>query len=363
MSDNEVYDTPAAHSFNKYSKSNAKASAVSRTEKIEESVQGEDSDSYSVEGEEEEESQHSSRSGSSDDEEPEDEVDKSRSSNLGVSPFGTKKGSKQQAHRFIESSEDESDDESEEDVSYHVRGKRLGSSEKYSTSQIGDLDESYQVIQAGRRQAKLVIRSSGENSAEPSDIEGLAVQKTNASDSSDESSLFPEKSFGSSVKKKPTRNPIDSDSDSSGQPVRGKPLDTDTSEESDSSVEATPRVYREQTVRKVASSTESEDDSEEEVRNKITPRIRKQFIDSDASTEEEVRVPRIKTPHVRDQIIDSDVSTEDEVEAIAPRLPSSSRIPTPQAIQRALRATSLDRHDSGNDSNMDPFNATHVSLP
>jgi hypothetical protein len=359
VSDNEVYETPAAYSFNKYSKSNVKASAVSRTEKIEESVQGEDSDSYSVEGEEEEESQHSSRPGSSDDEEPEDEVDKSRSSNLVVSPFGTKKGSKQKAHRFIESSEDESDDESDEDLSYHVRGKRLGSSEKYSTSQIGELDESYQVIQAGRRQAKLVIQSSGENSAETSDIEGLAIQKANASDSSDESA---EDSFGSSVKKKPTRNPIDSDSDSSGPPVRAKALDTDTSEESDSSVEATPRVYREQTGRKAALSS-TEDESEDNIRKEMTPRIRKQFIDSDVSTEEEVRVPRIKTPHVRDQIIDSDVSTEDEVEAIAPRLPSPSRIPTPQAIQRALRNTSLDRHESGNDSNMDPFNANHVSLP
>jgi hypothetical protein len=183
-----------------------------------------------------------------------------------------------------------------------------------------------------------VIRSSGENSAEPSDIEGLAIQKTNASDSSDESSLSPENSFGSSVKKKPTRNPIDSDSDSSGPPVRGKAIDTDTREESNSSVEATPRVYREQTRRKAASSTESEDDSEEEVRARIIHRI-------------------------RDQIIDSDVSTEGEVEAIAPRLPLSSRIPTPQAIQRALLATNLDRHDSENDSNMDPFNATHVSLP
>jgi hypothetical protein len=327
-----VYETPAAHSFNEYSKSNAKASAVSHTEKIDESIQEEDSDSYSVEGEEEE-SQHSSRPGSSDNEEPEDEVDKSQSSNLGVISFGTKKESKQQAYRFIESSEDESD----EDVSYHVRGKHLGSSEKYSTSQIGDPDESYQVIQAGRRRAKLVIRSSGENSAEPSDIEGLAIQKTNASDSSDESSLNPEDSFGFSVKKKPTRNPIDSDSDSSGPPVRGKALDTDTSEESDSYVEATPRVYREQTGRKAVSSTESDDDSEEEVIAKITPRI-------------------------RDQIIDSDVSTEEEVGAIAPRLPSSSRIPTPQAIQRALLATSLDRHDSGNDSNMDPSNGTHVSL-
>jgi hypothetical protein len=216
VSDNEVYETPAAYSFNKYSKSNVKASAVSRTEKIEESVQGEDSDSYSVEGEEEEESQHSSRPGSSDDEEPEDEVDQSQCSNLVVSPFGTKKGSKQKAHRFLESSEDESDDESDEDVSYHVRGKRLGSSDKYSTSQIGDLDESYQVIQAERRQAKLVIRRCGENSAETSDIEGLEIQKANASDSSDESA---EDSFAISVKKKPTRNLIDSDSDSSGPPV------------------------------------------------------------------------------------------------------------------------------------------------
>ncbi len=245
---------------------------------------------------------------------------------------------KQQAHRFIEKSEDESDDESDEDVSYQVRGKHLGSSENYSTSQIGDPDEYYQVIQAGRCQAKLVIRSSGENSAEPSDIEGLAIQKTNASDSSYESSINPEDSFGFSVKKKPTRYPsIDSDSDSSGPPVRGKALDTDTSEESDSYVEATPRVYREQTGRKAVSSTESDDDSEEEVIAKITPRI-------------------------RDQIIDSDVSTEEEVGAIAPRLPSSSRIPTPQAIQRALLATSLDRHDSGNDSNMDPSNGTYVSL-
>jgi hypothetical protein len=179
-----------------------------------------------------------------------------------------------------------------------------------------------------------VIQSSGENSAETSDIEGLAIQKANASDSSDESA---EDSFGSSVKKKPTRNPIDSDSDSSGPPVRAKALDTDTSEESDSSVEATPRVYREQTGRKAALSS-TEDESEDNIRKEMTPRIRKQFIDSD-------------------------VSTEDEVEAIAPRLPSSSRIPTPQAIQRALRNTSLDRHESGNDSNMDPFNANHVSLP
>ena len=338
-----MLETPAANSFNEYSRSNVKASIVSHTEMIEESIQEENSDSGSVEGEEEEESQQSSRPDTSDNETPEDEVDRSQTSiQESLSPYGIRKGAKQQqAHnRFIESSEDESGDESDEDVPYRVRGKRLGSDERYSTSQIGEPDESYQVIQAGRRQAKLVIRSSGENSAEPSDTEDLAIHKSNASDSSAESSPSPEDTFRFSVKKKPIRNPIDSDSDSSvevTQSVRRKAPYTNTSEESDASVEATPRVYREKAGKKAVPYTESEEDTEEEVRDKITPRN-------------------------REQIIDSDLSTEEEVETIAKRLPSPSRIPTPQAIQRALLATSLDRHDSGNDSNMDPLNGTHVSL-
>jgi hypothetical protein len=73
-------------------------------------------------------------------------------------------------------------------------------------------------------------------------------------------------------------------------------------------------------------------------------------------TEEEVNYKIIP----RNQDVDSDASSEEEVEAT--RFSSSSRIPTPQMIQHALLATSLDRHDSGNDSNLDPLNGTRVSL-
>ena len=64
----------------------------------------------------------------------------------------------------------------------------------------------------------------------------------------------------------------------------------------------------------------------------------------------------------RNKIVDSDASTKEEVEPIPLRY-SSSRIRTPRMIQPALLATSRDRHDSGNDSNMDRLNGTLVRVP
>ena len=75
-------------------------------------------------------------------------------------------------------------------------------------------------------------------------------------------------------------------------------------------------------------------------------------------TEEEVTT-KISSGN-RNRIVDSDVSTEEEVEPIT--LSSTSRIPTPRMLHQTLLTTSRDRHDSGNDSNMDPLNGTHVRV-
>ena len=63
----------------------------------------------------------------------------------------------------------------------------------------------------------------------------------------------------------------------------------------------------------------------------------------------------------RNKIVDSDASTKEEAEPI-PLLSSTSRIPTPRMLHQTLLTTSRDRHDSGNDSNMDPLNGTHVRV-
>ena len=75
-------------------------------------------------------------------------------------------------------------------------------------------------------------------------------------------------------------------------------------------------------------------------------------------TDEEV----ITSSRNRNKIVDSDASTKEEVEPIPLRY-TSSRIRTPRMIQPALLATSRDRHDSGNDSNMDRLNGTLVRVP
>jgi hypothetical protein len=362
--------------------------------KIDESVQEDD-----VNSAEEEDFENSNRPDTSCAEitEDEDEVDKSQTSYRGsLSPFKGKKASKQQAHHvFTEDSEEESSDESDEDASYHIRGQRLGSGEKYSSSHIGDPDESYQVIKAGRNQA-MVIRSSEENSAETSDVEDYAIPKPKASATS---SLSPEDFFRSSSKKK-VRNVIESDSDCSAEatPSFRRKVSV-TSEESDASAEATPSVRRNASVtseesdasakatpsvrRKVSVTSEESDASA-----KATPSVRRKASvtseESDASaeatpyayrgraekkadsnvksgeedTEEEV-ITKISSGK-RNRIVDSDVSTEEEVEPIT--LPSPSRIPTPRMLHQTLLTTSRDRHDSGNDSNMDPLNGTHVRV-
>ena len=64
----------------------------------------------------------------------------------------------------------------------------------------------------------------------------------------------------------------------------------------------------------------------------------------------------------RNKIVDSDASTKEEVEPIPLRY-TSSPIRTPRMIQPALLATSRDRHDWGNDSNMDRLNGTLVRVP
>jgi hypothetical protein len=52
-----------------------------------------------------------------------------------LTPYNGKKESKQQANNIVtEDSEEESGDESDIDMSYHVRGQSCGSGEKYSCS-------------------------------------------------------------------------------------------------------------------------------------------------------------------------------------------------------------------------------------
>ena len=52
-----------------------------------------------------------------------------------LTPYNGKKESKQQANNIVtEDSEEESGDESDIDMSYHVRGQCCGSGEKYSCS-------------------------------------------------------------------------------------------------------------------------------------------------------------------------------------------------------------------------------------
>ena len=365
----ELFETPAARSFMEQSWAEVKKNTPPKM--IDESVQEDD-----VNSAEEEDSENSNRPDTSCAEITEDEVDNSQTSYRGSpSPYKGKKASKQQAHHvFTEDSEEESSDESDEDVSYHIRGQRLGSGEKYSSSHIGDPDESYQVIKAGRNQA-MVIRSSGENSAEPSDVEDFAIPKSKAS----ATSLLSPKDFFRSSSKKKVRNIIESDSDSSAEAtpsVRRKV--SVTSEESDASAEATPSVRRKASVtseesdasaeatpsvRRKASVTSEESDASAEAtpyayRGRAEKKAASNVKSGEEDTEEEVTT-KISSGN-RNRIVDSDVSTEEEVEPIT--LPSTSRIPTPRMLHQTLLTTSRDRHDSGNDSNMDPLNGTHVRV-
>ena len=345
----ELFETPAARSFMEQSWAEVKKNTLPKI-KVDESVQEDD-----VNSAEEEDLENSNRPDTSCAEITEDEVDQSQTSYRGsLSPYKWEKASKQQAHHvFTEDSEEESSDESDEDVSYHIRGQRLGSGEKYSSSHIGDPDESYQVIKAGRNQA-MVIRSSEENSAETSDVEDYAIPKPKASATS---SLSPEDFFRSSSKKK-VRNVIDSDSDCSAEAapsVRRKV--SVTSEESDASAEATPSVRRKASVTSEESNASAEA-TPYAYRGRAEKKAESNVKSGEEDTEEEV-ISKISSGK-RNRIVDSDVSTEEEVEPIT--LPSTSRIPTPRMLHQTLLTTSRDRHDSGNDSNMDPLNGTHVRV-
>lgn len=288
-----------------------------------------------------EQSQNPNSFDTSDDEgsQESDEVDKSGMSNrerLSPSKIGNNSTNKQQ-RQHIRSPEEESDDDSEAEVSYHVKGMRPAP-EMEHINQYVDPDDTYQVIQAGKRPGKMAILSSEENSVEPSDAEDLAIQKSNSSASSSGSSHSLDDSIPHTTKKKKViRNRLDSNSDSSfdASMVRKPSI---TSDESDSSIEPTPHVRRERAKGKRVVKHIESDDSEEE------------------------SSPPTRSPIVHRVLnkIDSDVSTEEDVPPATLRI--SPRVLTPQSmsrnpvIQKAVLVTSFDRHDSGNGSTMEHNN-------
>ena len=239
-----------------------------------------------------------------------DEVDKqtSHQDSLIKAFNGSKKKHRGPPMRIESSEEDENE-------SYQVQGKHLLSGDGFENDSDGDPEES--ISWAGR--GRMVIRSSGENSAEHSDAEDVGVDDSHFSngssaDSAQNPSPEEEDSFQLRTTKKQGRTT--------------KPLQSSN----ESSLEATPRAHRQRSgnLRNIDS-----DDTEEEV---VSPGSSSSSRDQSSRT------------------VDSDASTEEE--QFAPRLSNSSRIPTPRMIQDALIKTGIDRQtgiDSGNDSSsMDP---------
>ncbi|XP_057368862.1 transcription termination factor 2-like [Daphnia carinata] len=336
-SDYEVSETPIDDSL-RQPKSNT--SSLEETDVIEESLQ-----EYSSEPEQ---PQHSNSFETSEHEkswESEDQLDRSGISNkehLSASKFNSNSMKDQQVkHRSSRSSDEDSNDDSEANVSYRLKGISPVPGMEYASQP--DPDDTYQVIQAGKRHGHMVIRSSEENSAEASDAEDVAVQKSNLSDRSvsslyslDDSSPYP------TTKKNAFRNPVDSDSDSSFDASRVK-KPTITSDESDSSVEPTPRVRHTRSLGKRVVKRIESDDSDEDSSPRITPHNR---YEGPNKADNHVSSSNGRFPSTRM------VSPKPSLHSTSSTSPHLSQ----SLIQEAPLATSFDKYDSGNGSTMERHN-------
>lgn len=276
--------------------------------------------------------------------ESEDQLDESKISkneHLNTSRFNSNSMKEQQGkHRSTERSGQDSNDDSEADVSYRL--KRICPVPEMEYASQPDPDDTYQVIQAGKRHGHMVILSSEENSAEPSEAEDVAVQKSNLFDSSVGSSHSLDDSFPH-TKRNAIRNPVDSDSDSSFDPLPvRKP--TVTSDESDSSIEPTPRVRHERALGKRVVKRIESDDSDEDSSPRITPHNRHEEINK-----ADIHVSSSKDRFPPIQMVSPKVT--------APYpMSSTSPYPSQSLIQEAHLATSFDKYDSGNGSTMEHHN-------
>ncbi|KAI9558938.1 Transcription termition factor 2 [Daphnia sinensis] len=340
-SDFEVPQTPFDDSLQQPKLS---TSGLEETDLIEESLQ-----EYSSEAEQPENANHSETSEHEKSWKLEDQLDNSRMSNKehpSTSRFNSNSLKKQQGKgRSTRSSDEDSNDDSEADVSYRLKVVRPVPEMEYDSQP--DPDDTYQVIQAGKRHGQMVILSSEDNSAEPSEAEDVAVQKSNLSDSSVSSSQSLDDSFPyRTTKKNAIRRPVDSDSDSSfdASLVR-KP--TITSDESDSSIEPTPRVRHERALGKRVVKRIESDDSDEDSSPRITPHNRHEGldkVDSHASSVKDSFPPtRMASPKVTAPYPMSSTSLH-------------STSPSQSLIQEAPLATSFDKYDSGNGSTMEHHN-------
>ena len=248
------------------------------------------------------------------------------------------------------SSKRPTEDDSDLDETYDIRGRRLVSNDGDPRDTDDSKDESYQVIQSTRKNGNRVIRSSEENSAEVSESEEQVSESMGTAIDSNDSTQSPEDSFRFTATKSKlkSRNKIissdESDGDASPSPQRSYRNQERTGKDIESggtNKEPSPRFNAKLNPTQIANPVDITD-----IEKKASPAVIRRKSNN-RNNGDFLEKSKTDIPHTNQSIVSKVVQDQTDGETQSSKSSVARRVPTPQTLRDAL-SKSKERSDLRN---------------